>query len=264
MNRKQIRLRKEYLYEREQEKVLEKRDKSEVQPEGMTDVVNKDCEYDTQEYTEPKILLTTSRSPSSRLKQFHKELLFLFPNCVSLNRGAYKMKDLWDLGLQQSFSDIVIVHEHRGEPDGLIISHLPVGPTVFFGLTNTVLRHDADGSKGTVSQAYPHLIFHNFNEDKIGRRFKKIIQCLFPVPTSDESKRVITFAVDRDFISVRHHNYSKPDYKTVELSEVGPRFEMRPYMIRLAGLLQANATIEWSLKAFINTAKKNQHISLSS
>jgi len=35
-------------------------------------------------------------------------------------------------------TDIVMVHEHRGEPDGLVISHLPYGPTAYFGLYNVV------------------------------------------------------------------------------------------------------------------------------
>ncbi len=36
------------------------------------------------------------------------------------------------------FTDIVIVHEHRGEPDGIVVCHLPYGPTAFFGIYNTV------------------------------------------------------------------------------------------------------------------------------
>lgn len=35
-------------------------------------------------------------------------------------------------------TDIVMVHEHRGEPDGLVVSHLPYGPTAYFGLFNVV------------------------------------------------------------------------------------------------------------------------------
>jgi rRNA maturation protein Rpf1 len=31
-----------------------------------------------------------------------------------------------------------MVHEHRGEPDGLIVCHLPFGPTAYFGLLNVV------------------------------------------------------------------------------------------------------------------------------
>jgi rRNA maturation protein Rpf1 len=37
-------------------------------------------------------------------------------------------------------TDLVIAHEHRGEPDGLVVCHLPHGPTAYFGLSNAVLR----------------------------------------------------------------------------------------------------------------------------
>lgn len=43
---------------------------------------------------------------------------------------------------------MVILHEHRGEPDGMIISHMPVGPTIYFGIANAVLRHDLDEKPG--------------------------------------------------------------------------------------------------------------------
>ena len=52
--------------------------------------------------------------------------------------------------------------------DGLVVSHLPFGPTAYFTLSNTVMRHDIP-KIGTMSEAYPHLIFHNFNS-KLGER----------------------------------------------------------------------------------------------
>lgn len=45
------------------------------------------------------------------------------------------------------FTDMVILHEHRGEPDGMVVCHLPFGPTAYFGLFNTVLRHDIGQKK---------------------------------------------------------------------------------------------------------------------
>ena len=39
------------------------------------------------------------------------------------------------------FTDVILVHEHRGKPDGLVISHLPFGPTAYFGLLNVVCRY---------------------------------------------------------------------------------------------------------------------------
>lgn len=80
------------------------------------------------------MLITTSRKPSDRLKKFHKEVSSLFPNSTTVNRGGYKLKDIHDFGIKKGFSDIVLIHEYKGEPKGLVISHLPIGPTVYFGL----------------------------------------------------------------------------------------------------------------------------------
>ena len=56
--------------------------------------------------------------------------------------------------------------------DSLVISHLPYGPTATFTLYNTVMRHDIP-DVGTMSEAYPHLIFHNF-KTKLGGRVSKM------------------------------------------------------------------------------------------
>lgn len=45
------------------------------------------------------------------------------------------------------FTDIVVLHEHRGEPDGLVVCHLPYGPTAYFGLYNMVPPPLAQGSQ---------------------------------------------------------------------------------------------------------------------
>ena len=37
-----------------------------------------------------------------------------------------------------------MVQEHRGEPDGITICHLPYGPTAYFGLSSVVMRHDIE------------------------------------------------------------------------------------------------------------------------
>ncbi len=51
--------------------------------------------------------------------------------------------------------------QHDALSDGLIVSHMPYGPTAFFSLTNVVMRHDIPDAP-PVSEAFPHLIFHNF------------------------------------------------------------------------------------------------------
>lgn len=110
---------------------------------------------------------------------------------------------------------------------GLIVSHLPFGPTAYFTLCNVLMRHDIP-DLGTVSEAKPHLIIHGFSS-RLGKRVSlgswtraggrqcqaghspifcpltqvsDILRYLFPVPKED-SHRVITFANQNDYISFR-------------------------------------------------------------
>lgn len=43
-----------------------------------------------------------------------KELTLLIPNCVRINRGAYVIKDLSKMCVEKNFTDMIILHEHRG------------------------------------------------------------------------------------------------------------------------------------------------------
>ena len=61
-------------------------------------------------------MITTSHSPSSRLKQFAKELRLIFPNSQRLNRGNYVMSQLIQACRANEVTDLIIAHEHRGEP----------------------------------------------------------------------------------------------------------------------------------------------------
>jgi len=216
-----------------------------------------DDEYSGYRSRDPKILLTTSRSPSSRLQQFLKELKLVFPNSQRMNRGSQVLKEIVEACRENDFTDLVMLHEHRGNPDGIIVSHLPHGPTAYFGLQNVVLRHDIPDRKerGHVSAQYPRLIFQNFNT-RIGERTKIILSHLFPVPR-DESTRVMTFANNEDYISFRHHTWEgKGPIRNLALREAGPRFEMLVYQIKLGALDTAEAEDEWVLRPYMSTAKR--------
>jgi len=213
-----------------------------------------DDEYGDAGLEDPRICVTTSRDPSSRLKQFVKEVKLLIPNSTRINRGNNRVDELIASCRDAQFTDVVVVQETRGEPDGLVVCHLPMGPTAFFNLSNSVLRHDLEGGAAPMSEAYPHLILNNFNTN-LGKRIGNVLKCLFPVPKA-ESKRVITFGNDNDFISFRHHMYEKQGKDKVILHEVGPRFEMRLYQLRLGTLDQKDAENEYVLRPYQNTAIK--------
>lgn len=225
--------------------------------EGLTTHV--DDEYKWAGVDDPKIMVTTSRDPSSKLKQFAKEVRLLFPNSQRINRGNYEIKQLVDACRANDVTDLIMVQEHRGVPDGLVVCHLPYGPTAYFTLSNVVMRHDIP-DVGTMSEAYPHLIFHGFSS-KLGNRVKSILRYLFPVPKED-ARRVMTFANDEDFISFRHHVYKKVEGgKDIELQEVGPRFEMKVYQIILGTLdIMSSSDVEWVYKPYMNTTKKRKFL----
>lgn len=215
---------------------------------------------------DPKVIITTSRDPSSRLTQFLKEMRILIPNSQRVNRGAYVVKDLVELGRKNGVTDLIILHEHRGEPDGMVLCHLPYGPTAYFGLSKVVLRHDLPEKPPNMRESAPHLVFHGFTS-KMGTRVATILKALFPVasPTSD---RVVTFANSgNDLIHFRHHYFdekkaqhkksksSEEAVRDVELSEAGPRFTMRCYKIELGTLEMPSVKAEWTLKPYFNSQK---------
>lgn len=299
MIRRQARLRREYLYrktiEERQKSIQDKKDrikksleqhtaihgdlqkkalhyakKAEWEDAGPEQAVllggesggalanSQDDEYRYAGVEDPKIVLTTSRDPSSRLKMFVKELRLIFPNAQRMNRGNYEMKQLIHACRANDVTDFIIVHEHRGIPDGLVICHLPYGPTAYFNMSDVVMRHDIPDI-GTVSEQYPHLIFHNF-KTQLAERTMSILKYLFPVPKED-SKRVITFANHDDYISFRHHTYKSVDRK-IEISEVGPRFQLRLYEIKLGTLDNVDsADTEWALRPYMNTTAKRRFFS---
>lgn len=128
------------------------------------------------------------------------------PNSTRINRGNYVMTELADACRANQMTDLMVVHEHRGVPDALVLSHFPHGPTVLFTLTGVVLRHSLGGLQGTtISEAYPQcvvasspssssarltlpplpplrsLIFEGFGS-KLGKRVQDVLKYIFPVP----------------------------------------------------------------------------------
>lgn len=211
---------------------------------------------------DPRILVTTSRDPSSRLSGFAKEIRLLLPTSIRLNRGNLVLPALVSSATASGLSDIILLHEHRGTPTAMTISHFPHGPTASFSLHNVVLRHDIpNADRGTVSESYPHLIFQGFNT-KLGKRVVQVLQHLFP-PRESAVKlgsRIVTFMNVQDSIEVRHHVFVKTGYKSVELAEVGPRMTMRLFELRAGTLENKDGDVEWSHKQYTRTSKKKDYL----
>ncbi|EDV93918.1 U3 small nucleolar ribonucleoprotein protein IMP4 [Drosophila grimshawi] len=211
-------------------------------------------EYQYAGCQDPKIMLTTSHEPSSRLKMFVKELRLIFPNAQQMNRGKYQINALMQACRANNFTDFIIVHEHRGIPDSLVVCHLPFGPTAFFNISDVTMRHDIPDI-GPMSEQKPHLIFSNFKSN-IALRTVKILKHLFPVP-KESSERIMSFINNEDKIVFRHHQYKYVN-KEIKLTEAGPRFTLKLYQIKLGTLENIKAVdTEWVNRPYLNTTIKN-------
>lgn len=214
---------------------------------------------------DPRVLVTTSRDPSTRLGTFAKEIRLLLPTAIRLNRGNLILPDLVKGAEANGLSDVILLHEHRGTPTALTVSHLPHGPTASFSLHNVVLRGDIpDAAKGTVSESYPHLIFEGFST-RLGQRVVKILKHIFPPreplgPKTKLGSRVVTFKNVEDSIEVRHHVFVKTGYESVELAEVGPRMTMRLFEIRGGTAENKEGDVEFHLANYTRTAKKKDYL----
>ncbi|KAF5214392.1 hypothetical protein ECC02_013006 [Trypanosoma cruzi] len=214
-----------------------------------------DDEYANAGVEDPRVLVTTSREPSQKLLEFAKEIRLVIPSAVRMNRGNLSVRQLMDAARRGQYSDVVVLQESQGVPDSLTVSHLPLGPTVVFTIHNLVTRHDIQ-DVGTMSEQHPHLIFENFTT-RLGRRVRDVLKFLFPVPKPDAT-RVLTFDNQNDFVSFRHHTFRAAKGREVQLTEVGPRMELAPYRITLGTLEMDDAETEWVLQPYMNTAKKRR------
>ncbi|KAI1380904.1 Brix-domain-containing protein [Hypoxylon crocopeplum] len=214
---------------------------------------------------DPRVLVTTSRDPSARLSAFAKEIRLLLPTAIRLNRGNLILPDLVRSAQSSGLSDLILLHEHRGVPTALTLSHFPHGPTISFSLHNVVLRHDIPNSiRGTVSESYPHLIFEGFTS-RLGARVVKILKHIFPPrePLTSKDKlgsRVVTFKNIEDAIEVRHHVFVRTGYDSIELSEVGPRMTMKVFEIRSGTLENKDGDVEWHLNQYTRTSRKKDYL----
>lgn len=294
MLKRDIRLRKDYIYRKsvEQEEAKEERKKEAImealssnqhirskdaisfvkkalydehlQKEKENDN-DKEDEYST--YTgSPKLLITTSRDPSNKLLQFVKEVRLLFPGSQRINRGSHVIQEIIKAARANEVTDLVIIHEHRGIPNAMNICHLPYGPTAFFSLHNVVLRHEVpEAMQKRISEQHPHLIFNNFTS-KLGDRVQRILKHLWPSTIKEDASRIVSMINREDYISFRHYTFEEKKNmrekdRNIELKEIGPRWEMRLYQI-LNGTIDTSesADVEWVLRPYMNTARKRTQL----
>jgi len=174
----------------------------------------------------PKILITTCNRPqSSDTIMFIKELCEMIPNSEYRCRKGIDLKKIIPQAKARDFTALVVVNEDQKRANGLIITHLPNGPTAHFKMSS-IKRKKAIKGHGKSSEHRPELVLNNFNT-RLGHGVGRLFAALFPYDPQFKGRRVITFHNQRDFIFFRHHRYVFKNAKKAGLQELGPRFTLK-------------------------------------
>lgn len=176
---------------------------------------------------EPKVLITFSDNPTRKNRIFGRELTRIIPNSISLYRNRSGVKKMVKSAIARNFTDIVIVNEDQCKPNGMLIIHLPDGPTAHFKLSNVKLTTDLKRNHKEISEHRPEVILNNFTT-RLGCTIGRMLGALFHYEPEFKGRRVVTFHNQRDYIFFRHHRYQFDEKRgKPRLRELGPRFTLK-------------------------------------
>ncbi|XP_020280215.1 probable ribosome production factor 1 [Pseudomyrmex gracilis] len=192
-----------------------------------------ECEHDEfaayyNKTYEPKVLITYADNPNRKTRIFGRELTRIIPNSISLYRNRSGVKKMVKSATAKNFTDIIVINEDQCKPNGMLIIHLPEGPTAYFKLSNVKITPELKRSHKEFTEHRPEVILNNFTT-RLGFTVGRMLGALFHYQPEFKGKRVVTFHNQRDYIFFRHHRYDFDQTKTIraKLRELGPRFTLR-------------------------------------
>lgn len=83
-----------------------------------------------------KVLITSSERPSLKSHLLMKELKKCIPNSDIRLRNNIEVKKIIPQAISRDYTNILIINEDRKMPNGLLIVHLPEGPSALFKLSS--------------------------------------------------------------------------------------------------------------------------------
>ena len=202
-----------------------------VTPEEEDEEVNWDLANDQfKDYFgktyEPKVLITSADNPHSKTISFVKEMTRVIPNASPFWRKNSSIKKMVKKAVENNYTDIVVVNEDNRIPNGLVISHLPHGPTAHFRLSNVKVSSMIKRNYREITSHRPEVILNGFST-RLGHTVARMLASLFHYDPQFHGKRAMTFHCQRDYIFVRHHRYEFKSTEKCKLRELGPRFTLK-------------------------------------
>ncbi|KAK6637536.1 hypothetical protein RUM44_007958 [Polyplax serrata] len=195
----------------------------------------------------PKVLITTSDNPGAKTRRFCKELTRIIPNSLAKYRSRMSVKKMVKAATDRNFSDIIIINEDQKKPNGLLLIHLPDGPTAHFRLSNVRLSNELGKSYKQMSEYRPEVILNNFHT-RLGFTISRMLAAIFHYDPEFKGRRCVTFHNQRDYIFFRHHRYMFTEKAKPRLMELGPRFTLKLRSLQFGTFDTKTGEYEWIIQ----------------
>uniref|UniRef100_A0A182K380 Brix domain-containing protein n=1 Tax=Anopheles christyi TaxID=43041 RepID=A0A182K380_9DIPT len=199
----------------------------EDQAEVMNDLANDEFGEYYQKSYEPRVMITFNATPHNVTRKFASLLRRMIPNTSTFRRNKTQLKRVCKSAIRENFTDILVVNENNKKPEGLLLIHLPEGPTAHFKISNFKDLKDLKRKEKDISTHRPEVILNNFTT-RLGLTIGRMLGALFHYDPEFRGRRAVTFHNQRDYIFFRHHLYEfDKNGKRVKLRELGPRFTLK-------------------------------------
>uniref|UniRef100_A0A665WHV0 Ribosome production factor 1 n=1 Tax=Echeneis naucrates TaxID=173247 RepID=A0A665WHV0_ECHNA len=197
--------------------------------------------------TNPKVLITTSDRPRGRTVKFCEQLATVIPNAHVYYRRGLALKRIIPQCVARDFTYLMVINEDRKVPNGLVLCHLPEGPTAHFKVSSVRLRKEMKRRGKDPTEHSPEVILNNFST-RLGHSIGRLLAALFPQNPHFVGRQVATFHNQRDFIFFRFHRYIFKNEKKVGIQELGPRFTLKLRSLQKGTFDSKFGEYEWVLK----------------
>ncbi|RXN00024.1 Ribosome production factor 1 [Acipenser ruthenus] len=198
--------------------------------------------------TNPKILITTSDRPRGRTVRFCEQLATVIPDSHVYYRRGLALKRVIPQCIARGFTYLMVINEDRKISNGLILSHLPDGPTAHFKVSSVRLRKEMKRKGKEPTEHVPEVILNNFTT-RLGHSIGRMFASLFPHDPNFVGRQVATFHNQRDYIFFRYHRYIFKNEKRVGIQELGPRFTLKLRSLQKGTFDSKFGVYEWVHKA---------------
>eukprot|EP01133_Synstelium_polycarpum_P013218 gene13218-15529_t len=173
----------------------------------------------------PRVAVTTNQQAAACCVNFAYLFEKILPDAEYFPRKKFDMKEIVKFCTNREYTDLIVVNEDKGEINGLIVCHLPNGPTAHFKVTSVTMPDKIPGG-GDMTSHKAELIVNNFTT-RLGHTIGRMFASMFPQDPNFKGRRVCTVHNQRDFIFFRQHRYMFEANDKAYLQELGPRFTMK-------------------------------------